>query len=194
MPDRVRARTASWPCGSRSATPRPESRYVIFSSTKPVVASAMWMLMGEGAIDVSPPRGRARARVRHERQGRDHHRAGDAAHVGLPACAVLAARLGRSRTPARALRAVAVQLGAGTRFEYHPTSAHWVLAELIERVTGSDFRDFVRTRVIEPLGWPGSSSASRPTQQGDINDARAHRRAGDARRARSGARHPRAAR
>ena len=31
----------------------PESRYVIFSSTKPVVASAMWMLMGEGAIDVS---------------------------------------------------------------------------------------------------------------------------------------------
>ena len=31
----------------------PESRYVIFSSTKPVVAAAMWMLMGEGAIDVS---------------------------------------------------------------------------------------------------------------------------------------------
>ncbi|MDQ1479990.1 MAG: hypothetical protein QOI44_851, partial [Actinomycetota bacterium] len=31
----------------------PESRYVIFSSTKPVVASAVWMLMGEGAIDVT---------------------------------------------------------------------------------------------------------------------------------------------
>src|SRR5579862_9712996 len=31
----------------------PESRYVIFSSTKPVVAGAVWILMGEGAIDVS---------------------------------------------------------------------------------------------------------------------------------------------
>ena len=29
------------------------SRYVIFSSTKPVVAAAMWMLMGEGAVDVT---------------------------------------------------------------------------------------------------------------------------------------------
>ena len=31
----------------------PDSRYVIFSATKPVVASAVWMLMGEGAIDVT---------------------------------------------------------------------------------------------------------------------------------------------
>src|SRR5436190_10276428 len=31
----------------------PESRYVIFSSTKPVVAAAIWILIGEGAIDVS---------------------------------------------------------------------------------------------------------------------------------------------
>src|SRR4051812_22737575 len=33
----------------------PESRYVIFSATKPVVASAIWILMGEGAIDVTLP-------------------------------------------------------------------------------------------------------------------------------------------
>ena len=31
----------------------------------------------------------------------------------------------------------------GTRYEYHPTAAHWVLAELIETVTGTDFRDAV---------------------------------------------------
>jgi CubicO group peptidase (beta-lactamase class C family) len=40
----------------------------------------------------------------------------------------------------------------GTRFEYHPTSAHWVLAELIERASGEDFRTFIRSRIIEPLG------------------------------------------
>jgi CubicO group peptidase (beta-lactamase class C family) len=58
----------------------------------------------------------------------------------------------------------------GTRYEYHPTSAHWVLAELIERCTGSDFRDFVRTRVIEPLGLSGLQVGVPLAQQGDIND------------------------
>ena len=39
----------------------------------------------------------------------------------------------------------------GTRFQYHATSAHWVLAEILERVAGMDFRDFVRTRLTEPF-------------------------------------------
>jgi CubicO group peptidase (beta-lactamase class C family) len=42
----------------------------------------------------------------------------------------------------------------GTRFEYHPSSAHWVLAEIIERVTGSDYRDVVQARVTNPAGLP----------------------------------------
>ena len=42
----------------------------------------------------------------------------------------------------------------GTRFEYHPTSAHWVLVELLERVTGQDFRDVVQARVTDPAGLP----------------------------------------
>jgi len=40
----------------------------------------------------------------------------------------------------------------GTRFEYHATSAQWVLADLIERVSGMDFRDFIELRVCKPLG------------------------------------------
>ena len=35
----------------------------------------------------------------------------------------------------------------GTRYEYHPTAAHWVQAELIETVTGTDFRDAVEELV-----------------------------------------------
>ena len=42
----------------------------------------------------------------------------------------------------------------GSKFEYHPLSAHWVLADLIGRISGSDFRDFIEQRVIEPLGLP----------------------------------------
>jgi CubicO group peptidase (beta-lactamase class C family) len=40
----------------------------------------------------------------------------------------------------------------GSRTEYHATSAHWVLAELLEQLTGQDFRAVVRDRVLDPLG------------------------------------------
>jgi len=42
----------------------------------------------------------------------------------------------------------------GTRFEYHPSVAHWVLADLIERVSNDDFRDFVEHHVCTPIGLP----------------------------------------
>jgi CubicO group peptidase (beta-lactamase class C family) len=42
----------------------------------------------------------------------------------------------------------------GTRFEYHAGSAHWVLADLIERLSGEDFRAFIERRVSKPLGLP----------------------------------------
>lgn len=40
----------------------------------------------------------------------------------------------------------------GSRFEYHPTASMWVIAEIIERRSGMDFRDFVRERVVDALG------------------------------------------
>ena len=112
--------TGSWSSGSRWVTPR---RSRVTSSSRRRSRSSrpsIWMLMGEGAIDVSTPRRRAHPRVRGQRQGRDHDRAGAAAHVGLPARAVRGRRLGRSRAPAGALREVAVQLGAGHALRVPP--------------------------------------------------------------------------
>src|SRR5439155_14071880 len=40
----------------------------------------------------------------------------------------------------------------GTMYRYHGLSGHWVLGELIERVTGEDYRVVLRKRVLEPLG------------------------------------------
>lgn len=42
----------------------------------------------------------------------------------------------------------------GTRMEYHPTSAHWVVATMIEVVAGAPLREVVRDRVVDPLGLP----------------------------------------
>ena len=58
----------------------------------------------------------------------------------------------------------------GIAFEYHPTSAHWVLAELIERASGRDFREYVRTEVIDPLGLTRLQLGVPREQQADVNE------------------------
>ena len=40
----------------------------------------------------------------------------------------------------------------GSRVHYHGTAAHWVAAALIEAVTGSDFRHYVRENLLRPIG------------------------------------------
>jgi len=147
-----------------------ESRYVIFSATKPVVAGAVWLLMGEGALDV----GRTVAHYIPEfaTNGKD----------AITVEQVLLHTSGFPRAPFRALdwddrerrlerfRAWRCNWEPGTRFEYHPTSAHWVLAEVIERVAGLDFRAFLRARILEPLGLERLRVGVPAPEQGDVND------------------------
>jgi CubicO group peptidase (beta-lactamase class C family) len=40
----------------------------------------------------------------------------------------------------------------GSKVSYHGASAHWTCAVLIEAVTGRDFREFIRSEVLDPLG------------------------------------------
>src|SRR6185295_9674666 len=39
----------------------------------------------------------------------------------------------------------------GTRLCYHTSAAHWTAAALIEAVSGVDYREFLRRRIMEPL-------------------------------------------
>jgi CubicO group peptidase (beta-lactamase class C family) len=56
----------------------------------------------------------------------------------------------------------------GTKFEYHPTSAHWVLAELITDVSGQDYRTFIEERILQPLGLSKLRLGVPREEQGDI--------------------------
>ena len=148
----------------------PESRYVIFSSTKPVVAGAVWILIGEGLLDVS--RRVAEIIPEFATNGKDVI---TVEQVLLHTSGFPSAPFGPIEWDDRDRRlerfaSWRCNWEPGTRYEYHPTSAHWVLAELIERCTGSDFRDFVRTRIIEPLGLSALQLGVPVAQQADIND------------------------
>ena len=117
----------------------PSLAYVIFSATKPVVAGGIWILIGEGLLDVIAPSRRVHSRVRNQRQRRHHGRAGVVAHVGLPAAPFIPVEWDDRERRLERFAQWRCNWEPGTRFEYHPTSAHWVLAELIERVQRRGF-------------------------------------------------------
>ncbi len=60
----------------------------------------------------------------------------------------------------------------GTKFEYHATSAHWVIAELIARRTGMDFRAFVREKMLDPMGLDDFYVGLPESEDGRVADVR----------------------
>jgi CubicO group peptidase (beta-lactamase class C family) len=130
----------------------PDTRYVIFSCTKALIASAIWLLIGDDRLDPSAPV--AEVIPEFGANGKDgvlieqllaHTSGFPRAPLGPPEWYSREARLAR-------FERWRLNWEPGTKFEYHPTSAHWVLAELIERQSGTDYRAFIRDRILDPLG------------------------------------------
>lgn len=146
-----------------------DTRYCLFSATKPFVASTVWTLVAEGAIDLEAPvaasvpefgeNGKSAITVE---QVLLHTSGFPQAPLGPPAWNERSTRLER-------MARWRLNWEPGTRYEYHPTSAHWVLAELIERATGEDYRNEVHRRVTEPAGLPRLLGLA-PEDQTDIAD------------------------
>lgn len=131
---------------------RPTTRYVVFSATKALVAGAAWILIGEGKIDPS-----ARVVEVIPEFGTNGKDVVTVEQVMLHTSGFPHAPLGPPEWGSREKRLEAfarwrLNWEPGSTFEYHPTSAHWVLAELIERAAGEDYRRFIRNRIAEPLG------------------------------------------
>jgi CubicO group peptidase (beta-lactamase class C family) len=128
------------------------TRYVAFSCTKGVFASAVWALMSDGKLDVATPvvdvvpefgtHGKEAVTV-------DHLLTMTAgfprAPLGPPAWATKAGRLD-------AFASWRLDWAPGSRCEYHASAANWVLAEVVERVAGTDYRAYLHERVLDPMG------------------------------------------
>ena len=131
-----------------------DTRFCIFSCTKPVVASAVWLLIGDGLLDVNRP---VAAYVpEFAANGKDAVTVEQVMlHTsGFPNAPMAFTDGGDAELRRSQFERWELEWEPGTRFEYHATSAHWVLADLIERIAGIDFRDFVEQRVTAPLGLP----------------------------------------
>ncbi len=129
-----------------------DTLFLLYSNTKVITAAALWMLAEDGALrfgdriaDLLPGFGRNRKGEITVIQLLTHQ-------AGFPS-APLPSEIWADHARVReAVCNFTLDWQPGTRVEYHPGAAHWVAAMLIEELAGQDFREFIRARVILPLG------------------------------------------
>lgn len=145
-----------------------ESRYVLFSLTKALVAGAVWALMSDGSL-------RADTRVADvvPEFGANGKQDVTVEHLLTHTAGFPDAELAPEEAAAGAARATAfarwpVESTPGSRFTYHAVSAHWVLAEMLERLTGDDYRAVIQQRVTGRLRLRGLQVGVPAAEQRDI--------------------------
>ncbi len=145
------------------------TRFCVFSATKPIVASAVWVLIGEQLLD--PARPVAHYIPEFASNGKEHVTVEQVMlhTAGFPNAPMDPVEGGDAVTRVKRFTEWSLEWEPGTRFEYHATSAHWVLAELIERLGGYDFRDYIESQVCAPNGLPRLLGLA-PEEQSDIAD------------------------
>lgn len=142
--------------GETPVSTAPQTRFNVHSASKPLVALAVAALEEEGRIDVTAPV--ARYLPEFGGRGRDAitvldvltHRAG----VPLPE---FTSHPERWRDPAAvraALAAAEPRFPRGT-LAYLPVEFGWILAEVVTRLAGEPFADFLRRRLLAPAGLDG---------------------------------------
>jgi CubicO group peptidase (beta-lactamase class C family) len=133
-------------------TANDDSRFVIFSATKTLVAMALLPHLADGSVELTAP-------VAHHLPEFGHHGKDDVTVLqlltmqgGFPQAPIGPDRWGTSEGRRAAFAEWSLAWPAGTRTEYHPVAAHWVIAELIESLSGRPYIDVVNERVAAPAG------------------------------------------
>ncbi len=129
-----------------------DSRFVIFSATKALVAMSLLPHLGDGTLDLTTP-------VAHYLPEFGHHGKDDVTILqlltmqgGFPQAPMGPANWGTSEGRRSQFAEWHLDWPAGSRTEYHPVAAHWVIAELLESLTGRSYIDVVHERVAQPAG------------------------------------------
>ncbi len=129
-----------------------ETLYTVFSSTKAIVAAAVWTLFEDGVLkleervsDIIPEFGtNGKEQITVEQV---------MLHIGgFPLAPFSPFDWDNHERRLQRFAQWRLNWEPGSRFEYHASSAHWVLVEIIERRTGVEFRKYLRDRILDPMG------------------------------------------
>jgi CubicO group peptidase (beta-lactamase class C family) len=131
------------------------ARYVTFSVTKAFSAAIAWLLISDGSLrdttrvaEVVPEfaaNGKDAVTIEHLLT----HTA------GFPRAPMRPEEGADRELRCQRLASWRLDWEPGSKTEYHATSAYWALVEVIDRITGGDYRQIFTDRIAEPLGIPG---------------------------------------
>ncbi len=129
-----------------------DSMWLLYSQTKPITSCAIWSLVEYGKLrfhdavaDYIPEFarfGKAKITLYHLLS----HQA------GFPDANVPPEAWEDHKLLRESVCNFTLEWEPGARVMYHSAAAHWTQAVLIEAVTGQDYRQFIRDRVLQPLG------------------------------------------
>ncbi len=131
-----------------------DSLFAIFSATKAITSAAAWLLIQDGKLDISSkvidlvPEFAANDKGEITVEQLFTHTA------GFPHAPFRVTDWADKEKRYKRFSDWRTTWAPGTRYEYHPTSSMWVIAEIIERVSGEDFQAFVRQHISDALGLP----------------------------------------
>jgi CubicO group peptidase (beta-lactamase class C family) len=129
----------------------PNTLWLLYSNTKIIMAVALWLLHQRGVL-------RFTDRVSEYLPEFAAHGKGDITllqvithQAGFPGREVPASVWLDHAAVRQAVCDFVPEWPAGSKISYHGLSAHWVLAMVIEAVSGRDFREVVLDEVLRPL-------------------------------------------
>ena len=131
-----------------------DHRFVIFSATKTIVAMALVAHLADGSLELT--RRVAEYVPEFGTNGKDEVTVLQLLTMqgGFPQAPMGPRSWGTSAGRRAQFAEWTLDWQPGAHTEYHPISAHWVIAELIEALTGRPFVEVVHERVTAPAGVP----------------------------------------
>lgn len=129
-----------------------DSLICIFSATKALVSTAAWLLIEGGSLDVEAPvtdwvpefaeNGKEAVKVKQL-----------FLHTsGFPTAPLNPLEWEDRKQRHEKFKKWRLNWPAGSQFVYHPSASMYVIADIIERVTGQDWRLFIKQKILTPLG------------------------------------------
>src|SRR5260370_26637875 len=131
-----------------------KTRYVIFSWTEASIWSAIWLLIGEGKLDVKERV--AEIVPEFGTNGKDVMTVEQVMlHIGgFPNAPYPQSEWNDRSKRLERFKQGRLEWPIGSQYMYHPTAGFWVLAGIIDKRTRAHFPLFVRHRIAAPLGLP----------------------------------------
>src|SRR5713101_6618385 len=144
---------------------RDDTLWLLYSNTKVITACAVWVLMERGAL-------RFTDRVAEHLPGFEQNGKGDITIIqllthqgGFPNADMPKAAWDDHDLLRRTVCGFTLEWTPGSRVHYHGLAAHWTAAALIEALTKTDYRLFIRDQVLGPLGLGGELYVGLPDRE-----------------------------